>query len=102
LLSIIFSPELNVVSFGTAFVSFFAGAGFEAAAFGASALDVSAGLGGSGGGGGSTGGGAGVTGSAAAGAGSDFNGSVLSLLEEQLDTTRRKPATNRSGDVFFI
>jgi len=101
LLSIIFNPELNVVSFGTAIVSFFAGAGFEGGAFGASALDISTGLGGSGGGG-STGAGAGVTGSTAAGAGSDFAGSVLSLTVEQLDTVANTAATKKSGRLLFI
>jgi uncharacterized protein with PIN domain len=102
LLSIIFNPELNVVSFGTAFVSFFAGAGLglEGSAFGASALDVSAGLGGSGGG-------VGLTGSAVAGAGSDFAGSVFSYpdeldgLDEQLDT-KNTPATTSIRMLLFI
>jgi hypothetical protein len=104
LLSIIFNPEFNVVSFGAAFaatfVSFFAGAAFEGAAFGASALEGSAGLGGSGRAG-STGGGVGLTGSAVAGGGSDFAVSVLSLPEEQLARARRQ-ATNRDNKLLFI
>jgi hypothetical protein len=107
LLSIIFSPELKVVSFGLGAAAFdaffagsdFAGAGFAGSAFGASAFDGSAGLGGSGTGG-STGGGAAVAGSA--GAGSDFAGSVLSVVEEQLATKTQRPAINNRKMLFFI
>jgi hypothetical protein len=123
LLSIIFNPELNVVSFNAAFVSFFAGAGLEGAVLEVLVLDTSTGLGGSGAalegavlevlvldistglggsGTGSTGGGAGFTGSAGAGAGSDFAGSLLSPLEEQLDTRRRRPAMHNSSLLLFI
>src|SRR5262245_12098290 len=111
LVSMIFSPESKVVSFGfgaAALGSFFASADFAAAGFAGSAgaaldasvFDGSAGLGGSGTGAGSTGGGAAAAGSA--GAGSDFAGSVLSVAEEQLATKTQKPAANGRKMLFFI
>ena len=109
LLSIVFSPELNVVSFGASVLgSSFTGAGFAGATFAgegfagstflASVFGGSTGFGGSEGGG-STGGGAAA---GSAGAGSDFAGSVLSLVEEQLATTIHRVAANSRIIVFFI
>ena len=104
LLSIVFSPELNVVSFGAAVLgsSFagagFAGAGFAGSTFFASVFGGSTGFGGSEGGGSTGGGGA----AGSAGAGSGFAGSALSLVDEQLATAIHKVAANNRKIIFFI
>jgi hypothetical protein len=103
LLSIIFSPEFNVVSFGAVtFVSLIAGAGFGRSTFGGAGFGVSdfggsAGLGGSGAG--STGGAGSLAGSAAGGA--DVGGSALSGLEEQLATKMQKTAISTRMCLFI-